>query len=124
MPDETVVEKELANVRRELVTIRQLLVDVVQYARKAESEIPEHIRRFMNYMHDVHDIKFMYEETGHEVPKYVLDEMERLHDRYRQLLEELHKDDEAFGKVRAKMAEDPNNRYSHTRLLAKPGAAS
>lgn len=110
---------EFKNMRQEFAVIRRLLTDVVNYARDAESEIPEKMRRFMNYMHDVHDIKFMYEETGHDVPDYVLKEMERLHDRYRQLLKELHLDGNAFEKVRRTMAEDPENRYDHTRLLSK-----
>lgn len=123
MPDPSIdkLASELASLRREMTTIRQMMSDVVNYMRDAESEIPEKIRRFMNYMHDVHDIKFMYEETGYAVPDYVLKEIERLHDRYRQLLKEMHSDGNAFEKVRRKMAEDPENRYDHTRLLSHKG---
>lgn len=123
MPDRDAVT-ELADIRRDMAVIKQMLAQVVNYIRDAESEIPEKMRRFMNYMHDVHDVKFMYEETGHEVPDYVLKEMERLHDRYRQLLKDMHLDDKAFGKVRAEMAKDPENRYDHTRLLPKIAGAT
>lgn len=109
--------RELANIRRELATIRQLSTTIVQYVREAESEIPEKMRRFMNYMHDAHDVKYMYEELGHPVPPHLLRELERLDDRYRQLLREMHLEGGAFAKVRAEMASDPDNRWDHTRLL-------
>lgn len=113
-------DEELGNIRRELKTIRELLTSVITYVRDAESEVPEKVRRFMNYMHDVHDVKYMYEELGHPVPRHLLDELERLDDRYRQLLIELHLEGGAFAKVRAEMAKDPNNRWDHTRLLTPP----
>ena len=115
---------ELNRIARELSSIRQLVVQVVQYIRDAESEVPEKMRRFMNYMHDVHDVKYMYEELGHPVPQHLLRELERLDDRYRQLLDGLHADGGAFEKVRREMASDPLNRYDHTRLLNKPKGAN
>lgn len=118
MPEQTdLVTAELKNIRVELKTIRELVNKVVFAIADAESEIPEKMRRFMNYMHDVHDIKFMYEEHGTPVPEYLMREMERLHDRYRQLLKEMHLDGGAFEKVRREMAKDSENRYDHTRLL-------
>jgi hypothetical protein len=90
----------------------------------AEVEIPESMRRFMNYMHDVHDVRYMYEELGHPVPMHLLRETERLDDRYRQLLQKLHdlgpKGDGRFEKIRREMAKDPENRWDHTRLLYPP----
>ncbi len=118
--DDEALKNELNRVSRELATIRSLVSDVVNYVRDAESEIPEKMRRYMNYMHDVHDIKYMYEELGHPVPQHILRELERLDDRYRQLLKELHLDGGTFEQVRRKMAEDPENRYDHTRLLYPP----
>jgi hypothetical protein len=96
---------------------RQTLIRISSYIREAESEIPERVRRFMNYMHDVHDVKYMYEELGHKVPDHLLRELERLDDRYRQILKELHEDAGAFEQLRRKMAEDPENRWDHTRQL-------
>lgn len=113
---------ELNRIARELTTIRQLVSDAVNYIRDAESEIPEKMRRFMNYMHDVHDVTYMYEERGLPVPQYHLREMERCDDRFRQLLKEMHLEGGAFSKVRREMAEDKDNRWDHTRQLAfKPG---
>ena len=114
------LKDELNRQSRELKTIRELLSSVVFAIRDAESEIPEKMRRFMNYMHDVHDVKYMYEELGHPVPQHLLRELERLDDRYRQLIKELHLDGGAFEQVRRKMADDPENRFDHTRLLYPP----
>ena len=111
---------ELNRIARELASMRQLMVQAIGFMREAESEIPEKMRRFMNYMHDVHDVKYMYEELGHPVPQHLLRELERLDDRYRQLLKELHLDGGTFEKVRREIAQDPENRYDHTRLLVKP----
>ncbi len=111
------IQNELAAMRRELATIRQLASDAVNYIRDAEAEIPEKMRRFMNYMHDVHDVKYMYEELGHDVPAHLLRELERLDDRYRQLLNEQHLDGGTFEQVRREMAKDPLNKWDHTRLL-------
>lgn len=111
---------ELNRVARELAMIRQLVTTVVNYVRDAESEIPEKMRRFANYYHDIHDIKYMYEEHGVPVPQEILREVERCHDRHRQLLKELNLDGGIFEKVRRDMAADPENRYDHTRLLSKP----
>lgn len=111
------IKNELNRVARELKDIRLLASDAVNYMRNAEAEIPEKMRRFMNYMHDVHDVKYMYEEQGHPVPQHLLRELERLDDRYRQILKDLHTDQGAFELVRREMAQDPENRWDHTRLL-------
>jgi hypothetical protein len=103
-----------------IASIKSMLSDVVNAIREAESEIPEKMRRFIMYMHDVHDVSYMYEERGHNVPDWIKKEMERCDDRYRQLLHELHLDDGTFAKVRKEMAKDPLNRWDHTRRLTGP----
>jgi hypothetical protein len=110
----------LLRIAQELGTIRRGMTTVLTYIRDAESEIPEKMRRFMNYMHDLHDIKYMYEELGHSVPPHQLREMERCDDRFRQLMEEQNREGGTFNKVRREMAADPANRWDHTRLLDKP----
>ena len=115
---------ELNRQSRELKLIRELMVEVIKYIRDAESEVPEKMRRFMNYMHDLHDIKYMYEELGVAVPPHHLREMERCDDRFRQLIEEQNAEGGTFNKVRREMASDPLNRWDHTRLLPKPKEAS
>lgn len=111
---------ELADIRRELATMRQLMTEQLKFLRDAEAEVPESLRRFANYMHDVHDIKYMYEEHGHVVPSYIDHELRRLDDRYRQILDQHNTDGGAIEKIRREMASDPNNRWEHTRLLTKP----
>lgn len=110
----------LLRIARELKTIRENTGKVIFAIREAESEIPEKMRRFIMYMHDVHDIVNLYHENGQPSPPHVLREMERCDDRYRQLLDELHLEGGAFEKVRREMASDPLNRWDHTRQLAKP----
>jgi hypothetical protein len=108
----------LERIAREQKTVRELTSKFV-YAmiENAEQEVPEFMRRFANYMHDLHDIRYMYEELGHAPPVHILREMERCDDRYRQLLTKLHTDGGAFEKVRREMAADPENRWDHTRFL-------
>src|SRR6516164_11412441 len=100
-------------------TYEQIQKFVYAMVEKAEGEIPEFMRRFANYMHDIHDIKYMYEDVGSAVPLHILRECERLDDRYRQLVTKLHSDGGAFEKVRREMAADPANRWDHTRFLPK-----
>ena len=112
--------QELKNIRQELTSIRQLTSKSVNAQIEAETEIPEKIRRFLMYWHDVHDVMKMYQEVGQEAPSHVKGEVLRCEDRYRQLLNDLHSDTGAFEKVRQEMAEDPENRWDHTRQLGKP----
>jgi len=119
MPEHS-AEIYLERISKDMKLIREMMTKVVNYMVDAESEIPEKMRRFIMYMHDVHDIVNLYHEGGQQVPRHVMAEMERCDDRYRQLLEEMHTDGGTFEKVRREMAEDPLNRWDHTRQLAKP----
>ena len=107
----------LLRIAQELGTIRQGMTTVLTYIRDAEAEVPEKMRRFMNYMHDLHDIKYMYEELGHTVPPHQLREMERCDDRFRQLMAAQNAEGGTFNKVRREMADDPKNRWEHGRFL-------
>lgn len=120
MSEQLPSEVHLERIGREMKTIRELLTKVIFYISEAESEVPEKMRRFMNYMHDLHDIKYMYEELGHPLPDHQLRELERCDDRFRQLLAEQNKEGGTFEKVRREMASDPDNRWDHARLLTKP----
>jgi hypothetical protein len=110
----------LERISKDMKLIREMMTTVVTYMRDAESEVSEKMRRFIMYMHDVHDVSYMYEERGIPVPQHIHREMERCDDRYRQLLTEAHTDGGVFEKVRREMADDPENRWDHTRLLDKP----
>jgi len=116
--DDTVTERDLLfRIYRELTVLRKQNTEMIGFLRDAETEVPESLRRFANYMHDVHDIKYMYEEHGTIPPKHVLDEIERLDDRYRQILKSHNTDGGAIEKIRREMAEDPENRYNQTKEL-------
>lgn len=119
--DKTIpVEVHLGRIARELKGIRELCSTAVAYLRDAESEIPEKYRRFVNAFHDVHHVGWVYEEKGHPIPPHVLRELERLDDRYRQIIAEMNAQGGAFDKVRREMADDPMNRWDHTRQLPAP----
>ena len=110
-------EVYLERISKDMTLIRTMLVEVVNYMRDAESEIPEKMRRFIMYMHDVHDIMNMYTEIGQPVPDYILREAERCDDRYRHLLKEGHTDGGWIEKVRRDMSKETGNRWDHSRLL-------
>ena len=110
-------ESYLKNIADDMKIIRVMLTEVINYMRDAEAEVKEKMRRFTMYMHELHDIAYMFEERGIPVPPHVLREMERCDDRLRQLLEKEHADGGTFEKVRREMADDPENRWDHTRQL-------
>lgn len=110
----------LQRIARELTGQRKLMSELVRFMRDAESEMPEYYRRFTNGMHDVHDIKYMYEDVGSVVPQHIMRECERLDDRFRQILSRMNAEGGEFNKIRREMAADPENRWDHTRLLDKP----
>ncbi len=110
----------LLRIAQELTMIRQHTTQVIMAIRDAEADIPEKYRRFVNAFHDVHDIKYMYEEHGQPVPEYIMSEIRRMDDRYRQILAGLNAEGGTFNKVRREMASDPANRHSHTLQLEKP----
>ena len=117
MSDDT--EAYLKNIARDMQSIKSMMAEVITYMKDAESEIPEKMRRFIMYMHDVHDIKHLDEEHGQVPPTHVLREMERCDDRYRQLLEAGNTDLGWIERVRAEMSKDLNNRWDHSKLLPK-----
>jgi hypothetical protein len=119
--DDSVTERDLLfRITRELVTVRKQNTELLSFYRDAETEVPESLRRFANYFHDLHDIKYMYEEHGQQPPAHVLHEIERLDDRYRQILKTHNTEGGAIEKIRREMASDPENRWDHTRQLSKP----
>ena len=116
--DASVTDRDLLfRIARELTLLRQQNTELLKFYRDAEAEVPESLRRFANYFHDIHDIKYMYEEHGSRPPQHVLDEIERLDDRYRQILKAHNTDGGAIEKIRREMAADPENRYKHTKEL-------
>jgi len=107
-------------IAREQKTTRELISKFVNAMIEAESEIPEKYRRFTNAMHDVHDIKYMYEDVGAAVPPHILRACERFDDRYRQIERDGNKEGGVFNKIRREMASDSENRWDHARFLEGP----
>jgi hypothetical protein len=120
--DDSVTERDLLfRIFRELTTIRQGVTKALYAMGEAEKEVPEKMRRFMNYYHDVVHVKAAYVELGLIPPKDIDQEMERNHDRALQILHDLHSDGGHFEKVRREMTIHPvKPRYDHTRQIAKP----
>ncbi len=116
--DDSVTDRHLLHrIARELTQLRVQNAELLRFYRDAETEVPESLRRFANYFHDIHDIKYMYEEHGSRPPQHVLDEIERLDDRYRQILKSHNTDGGSIEKIRREMASDPHNRYDHAKQL-------
>jgi hypothetical protein len=101
--------------------IRQIRLDVAKALNaigEAESEVPEKVRRFTMYFHDVRDLVSMHEERGLVPPPYLLREIERCDDRFKHILQDQFGDGGTFERVRRDMTERGGNRYDHTRLIA------
>ena len=121
--DDTVTERDLLfRIAKELGQLRRQNTELLKFYRDAETEVPESLRRFANYFHDVHDIKYMYEEHGQRPPQHILDEIERLDDRYRQILRAHNTDGGAIEKIRREMSGDIDNRYDHAKRLTFKGS--
>ncbi len=120
MEDKPNTDALLLRIAQELKDIRQLVTKAVNAMHEAEGEIPEKMRRFTSYYHNIVHLKGEYLSLGIPSPAHIDREMERCDDRFRQLLIEQHTDGGTFEKVRRVMAEDPENRWDHTRLLSKP----
>jgi hypothetical protein len=119
--DDSVTERDLLfRIARELTTIRQGVSKALFAMGEAEKEVPEKMRRFMNYYHDIVHVKAAYVELGLRPPKEIDQEMERNHDRALQILHDLHSDGGHFEQVRREMTQHPvTPRYDHTRQIAK-----
>ena len=113
-------EQYLREIARDMREVVLMLREVTHYIKEAESEIPEKIRRFIMYFHDVHDLKSLYHESGIEPPAYIMREIERCADRYRHILEDLFADTGTFEKVRQEMTQRGGNVYDYSHQLFKP----
>lgn len=122
--DDSVTDRDLLfRIARELTTLRKLASQAVNAMGAAEAEVPEKMRRFMNYYHDVVHVKGEYQTLGLQPPREIEKEMERCHDRSLQILHDLHTDGGHFEQVRREMTEHPvKPRYDHTRQLKGPGS--
>ena len=109
----------LKQIARDIFELLKHIREITHYMKEAESEVPEKMRRFIMYFHDVHDLRDLYHQAGIEPPPHILREIERCSDRFRHLVHDLYEDTGAFEKVRQEMSKREGNRYDHTRLLTK-----
>ncbi len=116
----------IARVARDMRQMLLELREVTKYMRDAESEVPERVRRFIMYFHDVHDMQNLYNELGLVPPQHIRQEIERCADRFKHILEDMYDTDKhgGFEKVRKDMSGREGNRYDWTKALAKPEKGS
>lgn len=105
------------NLARDIQQLRSMLTEVINYMNEAESEVPEKMRRFIMYFHDVHDLINFWHELGLTPPLHIKQEVERCADRFRHMLEDAYADGGTFEKVRQDMSQREGNRYDWTKLL-------
>ena len=115
-------EAQIANLTRDMRAILLEVREVTKYMKEAESEVPEKVRRFIMYFHDVHDMQNLYNELGLIPPLHIKQEIERCADRFKHILEDMYDTNKhgAFERVRQDMSERSGNRYDWTHALAKP----
>ena len=107
------------DIARDMRAVRLEMQEVTRYMKEAESEVPEKMRRFIMYMHDAHDVMYLYEERGLAVPPHILREVERCDDRFRHLLDDLNMSGATFEQVRREMTKREGNRWDHSAMLPK-----
>jgi hypothetical protein len=82
---------------------------------KAEQEVPEYMRRFTMYFHDIVHIQARYEELGLTMPPHLRSEIERASDRMKILLDRENNQGGTFYKIREEMEGAEGNKYKHFR---------
>lgn len=114
---ESMSEAYLKNIARDIQDLKGMMREAINAMTAAESEVPEKMRRFANYFHDVVHIKEAYVYLGLTPPPHIDRQMERCSDRFRHILDDLNAEDGAFERIRRDMATRAGNRYDHTKLL-------
>lgn len=109
----------LKRIARDIQDIKGMLREGLNAMAAAEGEVPEKMRRFANYFHDVVHIKGEYQTLGLNVPPHINAEMERCDDRFRHVLDDISAPGEPFEKIRRDMTQRSGNRWDHSKLLPK-----
>jgi hypothetical protein len=116
----------LTRIARDMRAMLLEMREITKYMRDAETEVPERVRRFIMYFHDVHDMQNLYNELGIPPPLHIKQEIERCADRFKHILEDMYDKDKhgGFERVREEMTQRGGNRYDWSRALAKPEKGS
>lgn len=118
--DNSEILAALKNMARDIQQLRSQMQQALNAAADAESEVPEKMRRFANYYHDVVHIKGEYVSLGLKAPDHVDREMERCDDRYRHMVDDGRDPDGGWiNRIREDMTKRPGNRWDHEKLLPK-----
>lgn len=105
----------LGLILKELQSLNAGLRTAITALEKAESEIPEHMRRFMMYMHDLVHVRWAYEEKGIMIPPYIDEAIEYAHDRLRVLIDRENQQGGAFDRGRQDLLAEGGMSFRHDR---------
>ena len=75
-----------------------------------DDEVPEYLWRLTMYFHDLLHIKWGYEGVGVMPPRYILDEVERVHDRLEWVVTSEHSQGGAFHKLKMEIENETRSR--------------
>jgi hypothetical protein len=99
----------------ELRKISDKLTSVLDAVARAESEVPEYMRRFVMYYHDIIHIREAHVQLGLDVPDHINHEIERVSDRMKQLVDMEHNQGGTFHRVMEDMKKIGGMKYKHGR---------
>jgi hypothetical protein len=78
----------LHELRRISAQLEALSTVVIGYIAKAEKEVPEYLRRLTMYYSDLFHAKYLWEDSGHQMPPILRAEVDRVHHRIEECIEE------------------------------------
>ena len=108
MSDDNAVLEELRKITKQLASVLGAI-------EKAESEVPEYMRRFVMYYHDIVHIREAHVQLGLTPPKSIDYEIERCSDRMAQLVDSEHNQGGTFHRVMEDMMKIGGTKYKHGR---------
>ena len=76
---------ELRRLNTNLETLNKV---VIGYIVRAEKEVPEYLRRLTMYYSDLFHAKYLWEDSGHQMPPILRNEVDRVHHRIEECIEE------------------------------------
>jgi len=81
--------EDIAHLLREILAQQKALNKVlIDYIARAEKEVPEYLRRLTMYYSDLFHAKYLWEDSGHQLPPILRAEVDRVHHRIEECIEE------------------------------------